>query len=134
MAQPQVITLSVDATDTDTFANEDYGQFTQYENRTIYVGANHSAESKDEMVLYRTLPKPAGNFKGTAKSAVKITRTTSATGVDGLAALSPTAIVESSFSFPVGMPSAERVAMLQAMGAALLDRTFIDTLTNKQEI
>jgi len=132
--QDNTVTLAVDMANTGTTTDETYRRFDEQNNRTTYVGPAHSLVLRDQMTLYRTLPKANGNFKGMAKSAIKFTQDISIPGVDAETTITVPHIVEVSFSLPVGT-SAE-VAMIgrQKLIALLDDDTVMVKLEEGLEI
>jgi len=69
--------------------------------------------------MYRTFAKSSGNFKGTTKSAFKITIDRTVPGIDGSDIVAPQ-IIEVSFSNPVGCTTAQSL-LLRQVGLSLLD-------------
>jgi hypothetical protein len=119
--QPNTISLDVDTlNDTAAVVTEVYTRFEEYLNRSKYIGENHSLASRDELTLYRTFPKQAGNFKGVGKSAVKFAVDITVPGVDASTTLTSPIIMEISFSVPVGALPAD-VLLARQRGLALLD-------------
>lgn len=118
--QPNELTLAVDLENTGTTTNEVFSRFEEYLNRATYVGEGHSLLARNTLSLYRTLPKVSGNFRGTAKTAVKFSRDVTVPGVDGTSVTAPQ-IIEISFSNPVGVTPAQTLEHRQR-GVALLDR------------
>lgn len=118
--QPNTITLAVDEQNNATLVDNLYTRFEEYLNRSMYTGPDHTIISPDTLSLYRTPPKQAANFRGTAKTAVKFSRSCSVAGVDG-STLSAPIIVEVSFSIPVGVAEATMTEFRQK-AVALLDR------------
>lgn len=129
--QPNQITLAVDVANNATLVNQDYTRFDQHQNRSVYVGANHTSASRNTLALYRSFPKVSGNFRGVDKSSFKITRDITVLGVDGVATLSAPIILEVSFSLPVGTPIATQLELRQ-IGVAFLDRDDIIGPLNQQ--
>lgn len=117
--QPNEITLSVDALNNGTPVNRIYTRFDEYQNRSVYVGPNHSISARDTLSLYRTQPKPSGNFKGVAKTALKFSEDKVVTGTDGLSQLTAPIIGDIAFSIPVGVSNADILAFEQRLVAAL---------------
>lgn len=118
--QPNTITLAVDTENLGVTTNEVYTRFEEYLNRSVYIGSGHSLSSRNTLSFYRTNPKIAGNFRGTAKSAVKFSQDTSVPGVNDSPLTAPL-IIEVSVSVPVGItPAKTLVARQRAL--ALLDR------------
>lgn len=129
------ITLSVDE-ENDGTGNVDH-VFTrqeEYLNRTLYVGdGNLPGENRNTVGFYRTAPKPSGNFKGTKKTAMKLTRDSSVTAVDGSTIVAPR-IWEISCSLPVGVAAADILLDRQTLIAALDDDDLMDALNIGQSI
>lgn len=132
--QPDEITLSVDE-ENDGVGPVDhvYTRYEEFQNRSVYVGANHALDNKDTLTLYRTPPKPNGNFKGVAKTAYKFSKDYEVTGVDGVSTLVSPVIVEVSFSIPVGV-SAANVLLERQRALALLDLDAVMTPLNVQQM
>lgn len=130
--QPDEITLAVDEeNDGVDPVNHVYTRAEEYQNRSVYIGANHSLTAKDTVTLYRTAPKSNGNFKGVAKTSFKFSQDKLVDGVDGVAQITAPVIVEVSFSIPVGVTPAD-VLIARQRALALLDLdTVMDPLNNQ---
>lgn len=128
--QPNSIILPVDKLNTGVTTDETFGRYDEYQNRTIYTGDGHSLSSDNKLTMYRTFPKPSGNFKGVGKSSYKFTKDFTVLGVDGLAQLTAPLIVEVNFSIPVGISDAD-VLEARQRALALLD---IDTIMDDLNI
>lgn len=126
--QANQLTLSVDAGNNGTPANETYTRYEEYQNRSTYIGANHTPDDRDLLAIYRTFPTKTGNFKGTAKSSVKFTKDVEVAGVDSNTTIASPIIVECSFSVPVGASAAELKHARQRIIAALDNDSFMDSL------
>jgi hypothetical protein len=126
-----IITLAVDELNDTNLVDHVFSRFNEFANRSVYTEANHQLSAKDTLTLYRTFPKPSGNFCGTAKSAMKFSQDFEVTGVDGLAALTSPLIVEVSFSVPVGIPVAAQLIGRQRAIALLDDDTIMVPLMNQ---
>lgn len=126
--QPNTITLPVDLLNTGVNTNQVFTRFEEYQNRSVYIGVDHTLTSRNTLSLYRTMPKVSGNFKGTAKSAVKFSLDVSVPGVDTTSIVAPL-IVEVSFSVPVGAASAVTLIARQK-ALALLDQDSIMAALN----
>lgn len=127
-----VITLSVDEENDGVGpVNHVFNRFEEYQNRSVYISMDHTIAAKDTLGLYRTFPKPSGNFRGVAKSAFKISKDISVTGVDGVSQLSAPIIVDVSFSIPVGATHAQ-VLLARQRALALLDLDAVMTPLNEQ--
>jgi hypothetical protein len=118
--QPNTITLAVDELNTDITTDHVFQRFEEFQNRSVYIGPNHTVAGRNQLSFYRTFPKQSGNFRGTAKSAVKFTLDKTVLGVDGSSSIVAPLIVEVSFSIPVGTTDADILVMRQS-ALALLD-------------
>lgn len=131
--QPNTITLSVDLLNNGTPTDEVFTRQEELVNRSTYRGPNHSLQARNMCQLYRTLPKRAGNFLGTAKLSLKFTHDITVVGADGNN-LSAPAIGEVVFSLPVGMSDADKKALRQRIIAALDLDSVMDPFMNYQDI
>lgn len=130
--QTNEITLTVDElNDGVTTADVDhvFTRFDEYQNRSVYNGSTHTFESRDQLGLYRTFPKPNANFKGVRKSTVKFTKDIVVTGVDGVSSITSPIITEISFSIPVGATDAQ-ILIERQKALALLDLDAVMTPLN----
>lgn len=127
--QANQISLSVDVANDSTPVVQAYDRYEEFQNRSVYIGANHLPEARNTFALYRTFPSKSGNFKGVSKSAIKFTQDVDVAGVDASTTLSAPIIAEVSFSVPVGATSAELIEIRQRVIAALDDDTFMDSLS-----
>lgn len=123
--QQDTITLAVDETNTGgATVDHVYTRAEEYANRSVYINSNHDLMNRDLLALYRTFNKVNGNFRGTAKSTVKMTKDYGVLGVDGVATLTSPLIVEVSFSVPVGIDSVGRMLARQK-AISMLDNDVI---------
>lgn len=125
--QPDVITLAVDVANNATLVNQVYDRFDYFQNRSIYIGPNHSVASPNTLTLYRTAPKQSGNFKGMAKVAAKFSEAQSVEAVDGTDHSVPY-IFEISEAIPVGTSAAKRKELRQRAIALLDNDAIMDDL------
>lgn len=132
--QPNTLTLSVDATNVGTPADEVYTRYEEYQNRSTYIGEDHLPAERNMLAIYRTFPTRSGNFKGTAKTSLKLTQDYEVPGVDSSTTLTSPAIAEVSFSLPVGITAAQAKHIRQRLIAALDDDTFMDSLNIQQMV
>lgn len=132
--QPNQITIDVDTANTGSTTAQAYDRFDEYQNRSVYVGANHTPDARDTISLYRTFPTKSGNFKGVMKSSIKLVRDQSVAANDGVSTLTSPAIFELSASLPVGMTAANAVEMRQLLHALIDDDSFMDDLQIKQMV
>lgn len=120
--QPNTITLAVDEeNDGVGLVNHVYTRFEEFQNRALYISADHTLNAKDTLGFYRTFPKTSGNFRGVAKTSTKFSKDVSVTGVDGVSSILAPIIVEVSVSLPVGTTAADALIARQRV-IALLDR------------
>lgn len=126
--QPSTITLAVDTANTGSTTNEVYSRYEETQNRTTYIGAGHTPDSRDTITLYRTQPTRTGNFKGVSKSSVKFTEDTEVSGVDSSTTLAAPMIMEISFSIPVGASTADVVHLRQRAHALIDDDSIMNAL------
>lgn len=125
------ITLPVDETNTGVPVDHIFTRFDEYTNRSVYIGENHSLDAKDNLTVYRTFPKVAGNFRGVAKTAIKFSTDITVLGADGVSQVKAPIIAEISFSVPVGATGVQRLISRQR-AIAILDRDDImENLMNK---
>lgn len=129
--QAETLQLAVDELNDGNTSNHDYSRFEEYQNRSVYIGANHSLDSQDKLTLYRTFPKSNGNYKGVAKSSFKFSKDHLVNGVDGLAQLTSPLIVEVSFSVPVGISVADQMIARQRAVALLDNDTVMSALMDQ---
>lgn len=132
--QADQITLSVDAGNTGSPADETFSRRDEFQNRSVYIGSDHLPEARNELTLYRTYPTKSGNFKGTLKSAMKFTQDIEVPGEDSNTSLTAPMIVEVSFSLPVGVTSALATHARQRAIAALDDDTLMYALNITQMV
>jgi hypothetical protein len=132
--QSNSITLAVDLANSGSTTNKVYSRFEEQVNKTTYNGPGHTLSERVTMQFYRTLPKRAGNFLGSAKTAVKFTFDKKVDNADGTGELVAPLIVECSFSVPVGVSPADTVILRQTL-LAILDRDDVmAALNDTQEI
>lgn len=129
--QPNTINLDVDYLNDANTTAEVYERFEEFQNRSVYIGANHTPASRDTISLYRSFPTKNGNFNGTQKTAVKLSLDCSVPGVDAETTLSAPAIVDISFSFPVGVSAADQLKIRQR-AIAMVDLDAVMTPLNNQ--
>lgn len=126
-----VITLAVDELNDTNTVDHVYSRFEEFQNRSVYTMSNHSVISRDTLTFYRTFPKVMGNFKGTAKSAMKFSKDYAVEGVDGIASLTSPLIFEVSCSVPVGIVVADQMISRQRAIALLDGDTLMVKLMNQ---
>lgn len=126
--QPNTVTLAVDVLNTGVTENQVYTRYEEYQNRASYIGASHTPDARDTLAIYRTFPTKTGNFKGVAKSAVKLTNDVVVNGVDSSTTLTAPIILDLGVSVPVGATAADVKELRQRLIALLDDDTFMDSL------
>lgn len=134
MALSQDITISVDAANDSNPANQVYSRFDSYQNRSVYIGADHAPDARNMLGFYRTFPTKSGNFKGVAKTSVKFTQDVEVSGVDSSTTLTSPIILDLSFSVPVGAPVADLVEVRQRLLALIDNDTFMNSLNIQQMV
>lgn len=122
--QENSLTLPVDPANNATVVDEVYRRFSESDGRSLYIGADHSDGVRNTLTLLRTLPKANGTFKGTGKATFKFTQDTSVPSVNPDVDITAPAIVEVSFSLPVGATAALAKHMRQR-ALAMLDKDAI---------
>lgn len=127
------ITLSTDKANNGTIVPEVFTRYDEFQNRSEYNGPANTLLTRDKLTCYRSPVKRSGNFNGVAKTSVKISKTFVVAGYDTTTSVAAPAIAEGSFSFPVGMSSAEMEWMRQRLMAAI-DHAFCKALTESLEI
>lgn len=80
-------------------------------NKSTYRTGSHVTETPDTLNFYRTAAKRSGDFLGAQKVSVKRTKTFLVESAAGLEIKAP-AVSELSFSLPVGVTNAEKLALL----------------------
>lgn len=92
--------------------------------RTTYqISGTHSLIARDIVQFYRTYPKRAGNSRGNAKCAIKLTTDVSVPNADGSGDIVLPLIGEVTFSLPVGVTPAQTLALRQRITSLLNDTT-----------
>lgn len=129
--QNDTITLSVDKLNNGTTTDELYSRFEEFQNRSVYIGENHTPDARNTVSLYRSFPTKNGNFKGVQKTSIKLSKDHVVAGVDGVSQLTAPAIIDISFSFPVGTSVEDQLVMRQR-ALALLDLDSVMVPLNSQ--
>lgn len=129
-----VLTLAVDHDRDATPTDEDYTRFEENLNRSLYVGDDHSVESRNTMTVTRSLPTVSGNFRGVKKTSLKFTQDYEVAGVDATTTLVAPIIISVSFSVPVGATAAAAMHLRERVRAALDDQDLMTRLTESMEI
>lgn len=102
------------------------------QNRVDYISESHTLALRDTLKLYRTPPKKSGNFRGTAKTAVKFTEDFEVDGVDSTTTVTAPGILDISFSCPIGMTPAQTLEMRMNAVALLQDNDIMAALVDQQ--
>jgi len=135
--QPDSITLSVNADNDDgTTPDVDivYSRYDEYQNRSVYIAADHSLSVRNTMGFYRTFPKPSGNFLGVAKSAIKFTQDYVVPGADSTTTITAPGLAEVNFSLPVGITPAQTLALAMRVAAAIVQSAILAPLTDQLSV
>lgn len=91
-------------------------------NRTTYeFTETHTLVARDIVQLYRTYPKRAGESRGCAKCAVKVTTDVSVANASGSGDIVLPLIGEVSFSLPVGVSAAQTLALRCRLAKLLVE-------------
>lgn len=118
--QPNVLTFAVDEeNDGIDLADHVFTRFEEFQNRAMYISADHTLVAKDTFGMYRTLPKSNGNFKGVAKTSIKFSKDIQVDGLDGVSKITAPIIMEVSVSLPVGTTPETAMIMRQRVISAL---------------
>jgi hypothetical protein len=125
--QADVITLNVDELNDGNPTANAYTRYEELQNRTTYVGPDHTPDWRNQIQLYRSFPTKNGKFRGTGKTSVKFTQECMATATDNTA-IQSAYILEVSFSVPVGTSAVDVVKMRQRAIALLDDDTVMNNL------
>jgi hypothetical protein len=135
MSQPDLITIPVDELNTGVDTDHVYSRFDDFANRSVYINTStHNLEMRDTLGLYRTFPKPNGNFKGVGKTSLKFTTDISVDAVDGVSTLVSPMIGEVGFSIPVGATDAQKLILRQRIVALVDQELYMVPLQNQLEI
>lgn len=129
--QPNTVTLAVDLLNNGTTVPRAYTRFEEFQNRAVYVGPSHTPAARDQVILYRSFPTKSGNFNGVQKTTVKVSEDVVVAGADLATSLSAPAIIEVSFSFPVGL-SPEKQLELRQRVVAIVDLDEVMVPLNNQ--
>lgn len=127
--QANQLSVQTDPLNNGTIVPEPYDRYEEYQNRSVYIGASHTPDTRDTISLYRSFPTKSGNFKGVSKSSVKLTKDHLVLGVDGVSNLTSPVIVEVNFSVPLGVTAANLLEIRQRVIALLDDDSMMDALS-----
>jgi hypothetical protein len=134
MSQPTTFTLDVNEDNDDgTTAAVTY-TFTRsntFENRVEYIESQSSLSMRDKIGLYRTMQKQNGNFRGVARTAVKITKDYEVPGVDAETTIVSPGVIDIGFNFPVGLTAAQTLALRMRACAMIMEDTIMVPLTDQ---
>lgn len=129
------LTLPVDVLNNGTLVNTVFTRFDgSNQNRSVYIGPSHTLEARELLGFYRTPPKKSGNYKGSAKCAVKLTSDVEVPGVDSSTTLTAPEIADLQFSLPVGITLAQAKVIRQRLIALLDNDTVMDAVMLRQDI
>jgi len=119
--QDNTITLGVDVANDSNVVNAVFTRHSEELNRSIYNEAGHTLASRDTLTFNRTAPKPNGDSRGMARSAIKFTQDVSVANASGDGTIVLPLIGEVSFSVPVGTTPAQTMELRQRIIAILDD-------------
>jgi hypothetical protein len=128
------LTVNVDLANSGSTTPVEFKLDESYLHRNVYTGPNHSVGSRRLLGTYRTRPTISGNYRGTSKTAVKLTRDVPVLGADGVSTITSPRIIEVSISDPLGSPEASLVEDLQTIVALMDNNTFALALIRDQQI
>lgn len=129
--QPNQLNLQVDKLNDATIIEQSFSRYEEYQNRSAYIGEDHTPGTRDVIALYRSFPTKVGNFKGVGKTSVKLTRDLTVPGVDETTSIAAPIIIEVSFSVPVGTTAESVVEQRQRLIALLDNDAFMNDLNLK---
>lgn len=132
--QENTLTLSVDAANNSTPANEVYRRFEESAGRSLYIGSDHTNRVRNTLLLTRTMPKANGTFNGVGKTSFKFTQDVSVPTLNPDVDVTTPAIVEVLLSLPVGTTAAAAKHFRQRAVALLDNDAIISTLHELQEV
>lgn len=126
------ITLPVDMLKNGTLTNRVYSRYSEFTDRSLYSGPNHTLTNRETLGFYRTQPKPNNVDYGVAKSAIKLTKDSDVTNRAGATIKKPF-IGDVLFSIPVGATAAQTLSFRQEL-IAVIDHALAANLVDKLEI
>lgn len=128
-----IITLPIDTANTGVTTDLTYSRYEEQTNRSTYISAVHEPGRRDILAFYRSVPKPAGVFKGVRKSSVKFTHDVTVDDSAGGTIDCPV-ILEINFSIPIGVSTAVILELRQRLVALLDADTVMDNLNVLQMV
>jgi len=128
------ITLNVDVLNDGTTVPQLYKRRDFFQNRSVYIGEQHSSASKDTLSFYRSYAKRNGNFNGVDKVSCKLSLDMEVLGFDRSTTLIAPMIIEVSISTPSGVAAASTVEARQAIIALLDNDVIMNNLVIRQEV
>jgi hypothetical protein len=111
-----------------------YSRFTEAENRSEYISADHTALNRDKLGFYRTFPKANGKYRGSEKTSMKITEDFDVPSTEVDVDITAPQIGEISFSSPVGLTSDQKKAFRMRFVALLSDDELMEKWHGSQQI
>jgi hypothetical protein len=116
-------TITVQNDLTGTPVDQPFRRFEESQHRTIYISTlDHSLESRHTLTLSRTLPTRTGNYLGTGKPFMKLTKDISVAGADSTTTVKAPLIGDIGFSIPVGASDEDKAELYDNM-VSLLNNT-----------
>lgn len=120
------IVLSVDTANSGSTTNETFVVTDPSGGRSSYILDGTDLGDREELVLFGTRPKRAGNFRGVIRSGVKFTKAVSVPGVDATDSIDSDIILNLSASVPVGASETDLVHLRQRLVAILDDDAIME--------
>lgn len=105
--------------------NVEFRRFEENSNRTVYIGPEHQLDSKQVLIVSRSLPKKSGNFRGNLTTEVRIFDDVTIKAADGSDLSVPGSITITAV-LPVGC-NAEYVHRLIDYGRSALAHSEVRT-------
>lgn len=122
------ITLAVDALNNGTSANIEIVRIGEGANSSRYKFPDNSLIQRDYVDFYRTFNKKSGNYNGSAKCAMKITRDVTVPGVDATTSIVAPQICQVSFANPVGTSDANQVELAMRLVGLIIHSEILPKL------
>lgn len=132
--QANIITIQNDPAGNDVIVPEEYTRTQPLLNKTVYEGPQHTLESKDTLTLSRQYAKANAISRGSAKSSIKNTLDVLVPNSKGDGEITMVAVVETTYSLPIGISEADALALCERNHALTGDRAVRDQLVNKLHV
>lgn len=133
MSQGETLSLPVDRLNDGNPAAEAWSRYDFGGNSSTYHGPNHTFSEQEALKFTRNSPTPSGTYPGTRRSTMKLTRGLPNTDLEGNSVVH-NAIIDITFSFPIGISETEMVKVRQVLVAAMDSDTIMDDLNGNLEV